>query len=521
MRTHRERVESLGRTIAAAHGMWGAGDLKDAVDAAVRLPGPAGSPDALDTLGRACVDAAARISEVWLTVVGIGSAELPEAWTGRVGESAAEVVKAAADDLDRMGRAHQQAGRRLLELCDALDHARARHAAARDPLLHASHLLADLTTWEGLPDPTSWDDDRMHEAKAAAEEGIAAMLDAAQQAEEAGHRAAAELNRLAAGAEAARLRARGLSAADRLTLTATTALGDLNRILGPQDAARAGQALDRLAPADRQRMDRLLADSRSPQERAYLLKALAAGHGVDEVAAFDRQIHDHGADPHWLGDRLSPVRLDSAAPTAGTAHLRPVGEPGARWQQADAAPTCVAASTVTMRAMADPVYALQLTTGGHPGDPGYDNKDAFTQRLTAEQNRVYRGSREWYQDLPLVGRDGLSDGQSRDVMNQEVGAVTGTEYRNVDLGGQDARRDVLIDVEKAVDGGRPVPVTIRGGDQGHQLMIIGHSGDKLQVYNPWGYTVWITEDDFVDNRMGNALDQPSPMNTATSVRLPK
>ncbi|WP_344550011.1 hypothetical protein [Kitasatospora saccharophila] len=521
MRTHREQVESLSRAIAALHGKWCAADLKHAVDEAARLPGPAGSPDAVDSLGRACVDAAARISEVRLVVANIGSGELPDAWTGRVGETAAEVVRASGDDLERMAEAYRLAGRQLLELCDVLDRAKARHDGARGPLFHASGMLAHLTTEEGLPNPVTWDDEQLHQAEEAAREGIAAMLDAARQAEEAGHRAAAELNRLAAGAEAARLRAGGLTAADRLALTDTTALGDLRRILGPEDATRAGQCLDRLAPADRQRMDRLLADSGSPQERAYLMKALAAGHGVDEIAAFDRQIHDHGSDPHWLGDRLSPLKLDSAAPTAGIEYRRSVGEPGALWAQPEKAPTCVAASTVTMRAMADPLYALQLTTGGHPGDPKYDSPGAFSQRLTAEQNRVYREGRDWYQDLPLVGQDGMSDGQARDVMNDEVGASTGTEYRNVPLGGQDARRDVLVDVEKAVDLGRPVPVTIRGGDDGHQLMIIGHSGDRLQVYNPWGYTVWITEDDFVNDRMGNTLDQTSKMNTATSVRLPK
>ncbi|MFF9555812.1 hypothetical protein ACF1DY_08320 [Streptomyces albus] len=34
--------------------------------------------------------------------------------------------------------------------------------------------------------------------------------------------------------------------------------------------------------------------------------------------------------------------------------------------------TCVAFSTNTMHAQTDPVHALELTTGGHPGDPEHD-----------------------------------------------------------------------------------------------------------------------------------------------------
>lgn len=35
------------------------------------------------------------------------------------------------------------------------------------------------------------------------------------------------------------------------------------------------------------------------------------------------------------------------------------------------------------------------------------------------------------------------------------------------------------------------------------MLIIGHDGDRLEVYNPWGITSWITVDQFVNGHVGN------------------
>jgi hypothetical protein len=63
------------------------------------------------------------------------------------------------------------------------------------------------------------------------------------------------------------------------------------------------------------------------------------------------------------------------------------------------------------------------------------------------------------------------------------------------------RRAALTDVEHAVDVGKPVPVQVAGGGESRQMMLIGHQGDKLEVYNPWGEVAWISEDDFVNGHM--------------------
>jgi hypothetical protein len=50
-------------------------------------------------------------------------------------------------------------------------------------------------------------------------------------------------------------------------------------------------------------------------------------------------------------------------------------------------------------------------------------------------------------------------------------------------------------------------------------MIIGHTGDQLQIYNPWGYTFWVSEDDFISGRLD--ADDPDIPRMPTSIRLPQ
>ncbi|GAA3350515.1 hypothetical protein GCM10020358_76740 [Amorphoplanes nipponensis] len=188
---------------------------------------------------------------------------------------------------------------------------------------------------------------------------------------------------------------------------------------------------------------------------------------------------------------------------------------GAEWQQGQL-PTCVASSTVTARAQLDPLYALQLTTGGHPGDPQFDNPGAFADRLRDEQVRVYDDGRSWGQKT--LHRDGMTDEQSEAIANEEIAPSLGVRYEDVETRSAESRASVLPRIESAVDEGRPVPLSVDEGREGHQLMVIGHSGHQLQIYNPWGYTYWVTERDFTDGRL-DGIDPDVPREP-TAVRLP-
>ncbi|NUK13533.1 peptidoglycan-binding protein, partial [Streptomyces lunaelactis] len=100
-----------------------------------------------------------------------------------------------------------------------------------------------------------------------------------------------------------------------------------------------------------------------------------------------------------------------------------------------------------------------------------------------------------------------------------VGSATGSDYQRQDLNSADDRRAVLTEVEKSVAEGRPVPVDVSGKDGAHAMTIIAQEGDMLQVYNPWGSTTWVSEDDFINGHMGKASKGELP--NAYSVYLPR
>ncbi|MFJ9696118.1 hypothetical protein [Kitasatospora sp. NPDC101183] len=504
--SHRQQVEKLKRTIDESHGMWGAGDLKYAVADALRLSPPKGDPGRLDGLAAAYSTAADHLDEVRTTVTKVGTLHLPDAWTGQVGEKAAAVVKASADDLGNCRDSFNRGRYQLVTLAGALREAQTLHGKGEPPLREALKLLHDITVSDA-PDPFHWDDDTMHTAHAKAKEGIKTVFDAAVKAENAGRAAARELNALAGKALAGRFKNKGLGAVDKLVIADTTFTSSDTTLLTSNDVTRAGQFMDRMSEAERARFDALLADTKSPAERAYLMKALAAGHNYDEIKAFDDQIRPHAEDPDWLAQRISPVQLDAAH---GGKH--DTGYQGVTWDQGNRN-SCVAASTVTGRAMVDPLFAFQLTTGGHPGDPAYDNGQAAKDRWTKESERVYSTREDTDKD------DGMTNPESRLAADDEIGKNTGAKYDNHNLHTRDERQAALAEMEKRVDEGKPVPFSAEGPHGRHQMIVVARDGDRLEVHNPWGFTTWVNESDFLDGHLQGASDDNYP--TLVSVRMPR
>ena len=279
-------------------------------------------------------------------------------------------------------------------------------------------------------------------------------------------------------------------------------------IIDDGQAKRAKDKLDKLSPENRQRFEQLLHNAKSPQEQAYLMKDLAAGHSVDEIANFDNLIHNHGDDPAWLQEHLTPM-------TNGDAQNPDFTYQGASWTQGQY-PAAVAASTVLARAAVDPSYALKLTTGNKPGDPSSTSKDAFLERLRQEEQNVY--------DQGSTGGDGTSepsqaatsypgntpgpgDNQGQQISSGNGGTSGGQNYdgqnnQYQDVGSSAAdHREILANVHRALDEGKPVPIQAQSADSSNQMVIVGYRGDQLEVYKPPGEITWISENDLVSGTM--------------------
>jgi hypothetical protein len=259
----------------------------------------------------------------------------------------------------------------------------------------------------------------------------------------------------------------------------------------------------------------LLSRAQSAEERAYLMQALASGRSIAEIERFAGLIHRHGNDPEWLRVHLTPASTQLGPAFAN--QVTDVAFDGRAWSQ-ETAPTCVAGAAILARARVDPMYALELTTGGHPDDPNFDSGDAFAERFRDEQQRVYHEGRPPGADAAGVPA-GIPDGGKDDVANHELGGPTGRHYEVLDINSVEGRRDALPAIEHNVDLGVPISVGVNDGTTAHELVVVGHDGDMLQLYNPWGYTVWVNESTFIDGHL-DSFDQHVPA-TADDVTLPR
>ncbi|MBJ6639135.1 peptidoglycan-binding protein [Streptomyces sp. DHE7-1] len=498
----RKRLAGLARSISSAGSK---NDLIDAIDDALAVSPPMGDHATLESLARTYRGQVEKANDVRDRVDKVARKGLPEVWVGRTSVLASDVVSAASRDARQMAEAFEGGAKALLSLADAVKDARVQDRDGRTKLHSARTMLGGR---DGFFDDWHEDDEEEStrlKARSVASAGAGLLLKAADAADDAARAAARDLNKWASEARAGKLDTNGLTAADRLALADVGNVGgdpELNEILTANDLERSGRAMDRLPAADRARMDRLLADASTPQEKAYLMKALAAGYSVDEVEEFGGKIH--GRDAVWLREHLAPVSTGNGPSAKGQENQ---DFDGRLWDQDGE--TCVPSSTVTARAIVDPVYALELTGGPDGTD---DDPDHFRERLTDEQLRLHEegdgDNSGWLWDRKPAGMD--SDGQV-EISEKELSPHTGDHYESQDMGGEDDRRDVLPDIERSVAEGKPVPINIERYDDnddwhGHSMMIIGQEGDKLQIYNPWGTTTWVSEEDFVKGDLSAAAD---------------
>jgi hypothetical protein len=237
-------------------------------------------------------------------------------------------------------------------------------------------------------------------------------------------------------------------------------------ILTPAQSDRAATRLAGLSAADRTRLDAALAVAATPDERDYILKALAAGHSVDEVLGFAKTIH--GRKPRWLRTHLN--LLDFSTPGDLSYHGSPVDQVNNT--------TCGSAAILVARAMADPLYSLYLTTGNST-DPAEAGSARFQARLAAEEDSIHRASNQlWPQSL------GTSPWGLASELNRYADA-TGTQYgwRPV-VGTSSGQNSALRDAITAVDNGHPVPVLIGGLLPRHYVLMVGQVGTDVLFYDP-------------------------------------
>jgi hypothetical protein len=511
-------------------------ELGLAIGAALAPKPLPGTPSAVRAQAQAYGKAAARCRQVSTDINRVALASLPSAWKGQVAENAAQAVSALATGIGTVESDLSQAAGALNTWAELLEWGQAKDADGRAQLKSAQALAKDVNPFSA----------QHTEALKLGVAGVDARIAAFQAIADQAPKTVSALKELTSQARVHEVTTGDLDPLSDVVLAAAADPGgavdavdavDAADILTPTALTRASQRLDAMSQADQAAFQKLLADAKSPEESAYLYKVLAAGYNLQQIEAFDAAIHAHGSDTTWLAEHLTPDLSNADGASGGGNHNEMTYEGtqivGDRdlYDQGNVG-DCVAASTVIAQASLDPVLMLGLTTGygqpkGSKPAPGDDSAAALQQRLQQTYLKEYAVGRNddslWEQWTG--GSSGIYPDGENALANNLLGNSTGTAYQYHGLSGTGDRQAAVAQIETAVDSGKPVPFDVTNGGEGHQMLIIGRDGDQLEVYNPWGFTTWISESQFVNGDLGalttGASGAANGLPTADGVELPR
>lgn len=507
-------------------------ELSMAIDAALAPAPVSGSPAAVRAQADAYTKASMQCLQVSVEITEAATAKLPAAWKGQVAENASQAIAALGTEVGKIESDLGQAAGALNSWAELLEWAQAKDTDGRARLAAARGLA-------GNDNPFSA---QHFEAVKQAQIGVETRIAAFQALADQSPKTVSLLRQLTSQARVQDVTTGDLDPLSAVVLADTADPGgtvDSADILTPTSLTRASQRLDAMSQSDQAAFQKLLSDADSPQESAYLYKALAAGYNLQQIEAFGAAIHPHGADPTWLAEHLTPNLQNDGSGQNNIQYEGVTQVSGFNYTDLfNQGPKndCVAASTVIAQASLDPVMMLGLTTGyGMPTanmpKAGDDSPSALNQRLQQIYQQEYSVGQhddslgEQLSSGSLFGSDSgiYSDGGNA-LANTMLSNSTGTTYQYQGLNSSSDRQAVLPQIEAAVDSGKPVPFQVTNGSDGHQMMIIGHNGDQLEVYNPWGFTQWVSESQFVNGDLGSltvAASNGKPMPTPEGVDLPR
>ncbi|HZM74754.1 MAG TPA: hypothetical protein VFC19_03455 [Candidatus Limnocylindrales bacterium] len=407
--------------------------LQAVTEVAAILREPPGDPDAVEAQAAAFHALAALLATTSMDTGHIATGPVPRVWEGEAATAATATLKATRDLIEQASAAMRTAGH-LLD-----DHAETLRRLHKQLDVHRTD-LAQARRFPGI---------RMLVKAFLAIRGALGVFERLHGAAEQLRRGMREIE---GRAQAGAIHSTHVPASGAVRLAGTG-------ILTAIQLKRAAANLDALSTSDAARMRALLDDAVTEAERAYLLKAMAAGHSVDAIVSFAGTIHGQGS--VWLDRRLNPLS----------------GDEGRIVRQFDET-ACGSTTIMVTRAMNDPIYALSLDS---------------EERIRAEEQRIHDSTnRVWPQRLGTTPW-GLTGELNRYGTQYDWRAVDDTVAGSVN--------PALEAAVGAVDAGHTVPVLIGDGYPKHFVLLIGHEGGELVFYNPSGEVTRVSEADFRDGNM--------------------
>lgn len=296
------------------------------------------------------------------------------------------------------------------------------------------------------------------------------------------------------------VKARKLSAGDAKLLS--DASGQ-EGIIGEAEAVRAAKAAEALPTAERTQFNALITQAASPQEKAFIYKALGAGYSVAEVATFAQAIHG------WPADKLIHT-LNLADDTGADDGL----QNGVK-QQFET--SCTATTTQAVRGELDPIYALQVRTQNANINAADDNDGTKANpALAAEQKHLLedigQGHATARNDASGIGTWAIPDQLA------SMSAHTGFTYDRVQIQPCDDPKQLGAAMDAiAAQVGKGIPTPLIVGEapdpSGHCILAMAVEGQadarQFLIHDPWeGTTRWLSAHDILASQV-NVAGWPS------------
>jgi hypothetical protein len=288
-------------------------------------------------------------------------------------------------------------------------------------------------------------------------------------------------------------------------------------ILGKYQEARADQKYEALNGGDKETFGWLLGKAKSPDEQAYIRKALAAGYSMDDIEKFADQIRGKGST--WLSENL---RATGDADNA----------PGLKQQWSC---SCAPTTAEVVRAEMDPIFALKLhqeNTDITQADPRPRNPYDPSEYTGGTGPKGDRGVADDQREI-LEGNDGNAVERNKeggrgmptdDALNTET-KWTGITYEghearpmsHYDVGGpgnaafhqigQERLDTAMAKLDADLANGIPCALRITDADNagGHAVAVTGVQAGPPKTYiihDPWdGKTVHVKASDLAQGKI--------------------
>ena len=455
------------------------------------LPGDAGE---LRTLAGAFASAARDAGPIGGDLHTMADQKLPGVWQGDVAVAASQIVNDAGDLVQQLPPAFTYAASAIDNYAGTLSQLEGQRQDLLQQLYEASHSVPNVDIFGiDIPlDPAEWSG-----WIAAIRNLIYGSIDLYNDLQDAADILAGQFADVQSKAGAGMALGGGMSLTDAVVLAATTVDG--SGLLTVAQLTRLAEIMAAMTPAERARLDAVLGQN-STLAQAYILKALAAGNPLSRVITFAGQIR--GEPDPWLIEHLSLGGIRGELSYARVALIQSTQT------------ECGSASIVAAQVLSDPIFAYGLTTG--PGGTALTRAQFAAQVTAIDQATHDFTNKVWPQSLgtsPWGVAAGMNGGAAGGAGNPAGPAGYGVHW--VDDTDPRSSYPALQQAISAVDAGYPVPILLAPtlghlGNGMHYVLITGHSGNQLSIYDPEGGAITqVPESDFLNGDM-QAYDQGSP-----------